>query len=103
MNLETIGGETTTYQVNAWFEATNPRTGNLTIQDPYGEDNVVCTSIQYDYMSSQNSATLTVELPKTDDTAAVGEEPPTQSPEGTTVTIPPPKTPEQLQQEAEQS
>jgi len=36
-----------------------------------------------------------VEPPKTDVTAPAGDEPPTQSPEGTTVTLPPPKTPEQ--------
>jgi len=103
LKLETIGGQATTYQVKATFEGTNPQTRSLEVTDPYGKEYAVCTTIQYGYKPSSNSASLTVEPPKTDVTAPAGNEPPTQSPEGTTVSIPPPKTPEQLQQEAEQS
>jgi len=85
------------------FDGTNAQTRNLAVTDPNGQDYVVCTTIQYAYKSSQNTATLTVEPPKTDVTAPAGNEPPTQTPDGTTVTLPPPKTPEQVQQEAEQN
>jgi hypothetical protein len=85
------------------FEGIGFKTRNLTITDPYGHDYLVCTTMQWDFRASQNSVTLTVEPPKTDVTAPAGNEPPTQSPEGTTVTIPPPKTPEQMQAEAEQN
>ncbi|MFX0203044.1 MAG: hypothetical protein ACFFCW_43630 [Candidatus Hodarchaeota archaeon] len=103
LELETIGGQATTYQVKATFDGTNPQTRSLTITDPYGEEYAVCTTIQYGYKPSSNSASLTVEPPKTDVTAPTGDEPPTQSPDGTTVALPPPKTPEQLKQEARTS
>jgi hypothetical protein len=103
LSLVAVGGKATKYQIYAVFEGAGFKTRNLTITDPYGPDYPVCTTMQWDFKASQNSVTLTVEAPKTDVAAPAGNEPPTQSPEGTTVTIPPAKTPEQMQAEAEQS
>jgi len=100
LDLKLSGNHPMLYRIAASFEGDDP--SNVTAYEyaPNSTRYAACTTIQYDYISSQNSATLTVELPKTDSTAQVGEEPPTQSPEGTTVAVPPPKTPEQIQQEA---
>jgi hypothetical protein len=103
LSLVAVGGKATKYQIYAVFEGAGFKTRNLTITDPYGPDYPVCTTMQWDFKASQNSVTLTVEAPKTDVAAPAGNEPPTQSPEGTTVAIPPAKTPEQVQAEAEQS
>jgi hypothetical protein len=90
------------------FEGAGFKTKNLTIPDPYGHIYPVCTTMQWDFKSSQNSVTLTVETPKTDTTVSEPASPEddvtvTQTLESTTVTIPPTKTPEQLQQEMESS
>ena len=108
LNLVAVGGQSTTYQVRAVFEGAGFKTSNLTIPDPYGRDYLVCTTMQWDFKSSQNSVTLIVEAPKTDTTVSEPASPEdnvtvTQTPETTTVTVPPPKTPEQIQAEAEQN
>jgi hypothetical protein len=105
LNLVAVGGQTTTYQINALFEGAGFKTRNLTITDPYGNDYLVCTTNQWDFKSSQNTVTLTVEAPKTDTTASTSDEnvTVTQNDESTTATIPPPKTQEEMQQEAVQS
>ena len=59
-------------------------------------------------MTNRNPATQAVEAPETDATVSTPASPEddvtvTQTPETTTVTVPPPKTPEQIQQEAEQN
>jgi len=66
----------------------------------------VCTTMQWDFKPSQNSVKLTVEAPKTDATVSQPASPTdtvavTQTSQSTTVAVPPPKTPEQMQQEAE--
>jgi hypothetical protein len=108
LNLVAVGGQTTTYQIRAVFEGAGFKTKNLTVTDPYGRVYVVCTTMQWDFKASQNSVTLTVEAPKTDATVSEPASPDdevtvTQDDDSTTVTIPPEKTPEQVQQEAEQS
>jgi hypothetical protein len=108
LNLVAVSNQTTTYQIRAVFEGAGFKTRNLTITDPYGQDYLVCTTLQWDFKSSSNSVTLTVEAPKTDATVSEPASPEddvtvTQTPETTTVNVPPPKTPEQIQQEAESS
>jgi len=103
--LVAVGGQTTTYQIRAVFEGAGFKTINLTVTDPYGRNYAVCTTLQWDFRSSQNSVTLTVEAPKTDTTVSTPASPEdevtvTQDDESTTVTIPPAKTPEQMQQYA---
>jgi len=102
LNLVAVGGEATTYQVKAVFEGAGFKTRNLTITDPYGQDYLVCTTLQWDYKASQNSVTLMVEAPKTDTTASTSDENATvtQNEEAATATTPP--ILEQIQQEAEQ-
>jgi hypothetical protein len=53
LSLVAVSGHTTTYQVQVTFEATNFRTRNLAIADLYGGDFVVCTTLQWDFLSSQ--------------------------------------------------
>jgi len=103
LNLVAVGGQTTTYQIRAMFEGAGFKTRNLTVKDPYGHDYPVCTTLQWDFKPSQNMVTLTVEAPKTDVTSSAsdGEATVTQDDESTTATVPPPKTPEQMQAEAE--
>lgn len=105
LNLVAVGGQSTTYFVRALFEGAGFKTRSLTVKDPYGRDYPVCTTMQWDFKPSQNSATLTVEAPKTDITVSEPASPEdnvtvTQTPESTTVAVPPPKTPEQMEQEA---
>jgi hypothetical protein len=102
LNLIAVGGQTTTYQIQALFEGAGFKTRNLTVTDPYGQDHLVCTTLQWDFKASQNSVTLTVEAPKTDTTSSTSDEgvTVTQDGESTTATIPPAKTPEQMQAEA---
>jgi len=66
LKLEAVGGQATTYQVKATFDGANPQTRNLTVADQLGQNYVVCTTMQYGYKPSSNSASLTVEPPKTD-------------------------------------
>ncbi len=103
LNLVAVGGEATTYQIRAVFEGAGFKTKNLTATGPYGHDYLVCTTLQWDFKSSQNSVTLTVEAPKTDVTSPDSDEEATvtQGDESTTATVPPPKTPEQMQQEGD--
>ena len=70
LNLIAVGNQSTTYQILAVFEGAGFKTRNLTITDPYGHDYLVCTTMQWDFKSSQNSVTLTVEAPKTDTTVS---------------------------------
>jgi len=104
LNLVAVGGEATTYQIRAVFEGAGFKTRNLTVTDPYGQDYLVCTTLQWDFKASQNSVTLMVEAPKTDTTSSTSDENATvtQNEESTTATIPPPKTQEEMQAEAEQ-
>jgi hypothetical protein len=100
--------QTSTYQIKAVFEGAGFKTSNLTVEDPYGRAYAVCTTLQWDFKSSSNSVTLTVEAPKTDATVSEPASPEddvtvTQTPESTIVAAPPPKTPEQMEQEAEES
>jgi hypothetical protein len=64
LNLVAVGGQTTTYQIKAVFEGAGFKTRKLTATDPYGHDYIVCTTLQWDFKSSQNSVTLTVEAPR---------------------------------------
>jgi len=105
LSLVAVGGKATKYQIKATFEGAGFKTKNLTVTDPYGQDYAVCTTMQWDFKSSQNMATLTVEAPKTDVTVTEPASPEdtvtvTQDDNSTTVTIPPSKTPEQMQQYA---
>jgi len=104
LRLKSQSAQTSTYQVKALFEGAGFKTRNLTITDPYGQDYPVCTTLQWDFKSSQNSVSLAVEAPKTDVTSSTSDENATvtQNDETTTATIPPPPTPEEMQQEAEQ-
>jgi len=75
LNLVAVGGEATTYQIKAVFEGAGFRTRNLTVTDPYGHDYLVCTTLQWDFKSSQNSVTLMVEAPKTHATVSESASP----------------------------
>jgi hypothetical protein len=77
-------GAANAYQVMAMFNGTNPRSANLTAEDPYGDQYAVCTTIQYDLRPSTNSSTLAVLLQSTDAITAA-------------------KTAEQMQQQAQDS
>jgi hypothetical protein len=81
------------------FEGDDPCNASAWAYTLDGQCYPACTTVQHGYKPCQNSASLTVEAPKTDATAPAGNEPPTQ-PECTTVTLPPPKTQEQVEQEA---
>jgi hypothetical protein len=102
LHLEPLNSNPTTYRIVASYECDNADavTATASATTPNGTQYTVCTTTQYDYKSTQSGVTLTVEPPKTDVAAPAGNEPPTQSPEGTTVTLPPPKTPEQIQRYA---
>jgi len=108
LNLVAVGTKSTMYQISAVFEGAGFKTKNLIVTDPYGHDYVVCTTMQWDFKSSQNCVTLMVEAPKTDATVSEPASPDdevtvTQDDDSTTVTIPPEKTPEQIRQEAEEN
>jgi hypothetical protein len=80
----------------------------VTATDPYGREYLVCTTNQWDFKFSQNLVTLMVEAPKTDVTVSEPASPEdevtvTQAPDSATVTVPPAKTPEQMEQEAKDS
>jgi len=90
------------------LEGANSTTRNLAITGPYGRDYAICTTLQWDFKSSQNTVTLTIEAPKTDATVSEPASPEvtvtvTETSETTAVTVPPPKTPEQMEQEAKDS
>jgi hypothetical protein len=55
LSLAVLGGQSTTYQIRAVFEGAGFKTKNLTIPDPYGHNYPVCTTMQWDFKSSQNS------------------------------------------------
>jgi hypothetical protein len=103
LHLEPLNSNPTNYRIMASFEGdnTNAATATAHATTPNGTQYRVCTTNQYNYKPTQSCVTLTVQPPKTDVTAPAGNDPPTQSPEGTTVTIPPAKPPEQTQQEAQ--
>jgi len=67
--------------ISASFEGDSSNTATAYAYTPYGDQYAICTTVQYGYKPSSNSATLTVEP---------------QATEVTQLT----KTPEQLQQEA---
>jgi hypothetical protein len=82
LNLPPGDTSANTYQVQATFKGTNPRSTSLNASDPYGDQYPVCTTNQYDLLPSTNSSTLFVLLQYTDSITAA-------------------KTMEQMQQEAE--
>jgi hypothetical protein len=87
----------------AGFEGDNPSNVTDIEYTPNGTRYAACTTIQYGYKPSSNTVTLTVEPPATQVIAASPDATVTQTPESTTVIVPPAKTPEQMQAEAEQS
>jgi len=83
MNLQPLDNSATIYHIRVFFEGDTlvTATAKTTLN---GTEHTVCTTVQYGYKLVGNSTILTVE------------------PQSTTVTQPT-KTPEQLQQEAEQN
>lgn len=100
-DLQPRNDQTTTYQVTATFEGDQPQSATANATAPDGTSYPVCTTIQYGYKPSSNRVTVTVEPPATVvDTTE--ESTVTEQPESTIVEVPPPKTPEEMQAEAEQ-
>jgi hypothetical protein len=83
LDLPPVNNQPTTYQIRAVFEGDNPCTATAYAKTPNGTSYAACTTIEYGYKPSSNSASVTVEAP-------------------TSVVTVPTKTPEQLQQEAKQ-
>lgn len=84
LHLPSMDNKPTVYNIKAVFEGDNPNTATAYAHTPNGTQYVVCTTIYYGLKPSANSTVLTVEPQATDTTTAT-------------------KTPEQMQQEAEQS
>ncbi|NWF87441.1 hypothetical protein HXY32_06510, partial [Candidatus Bathyarchaeota archaeon] len=84
MNLQPACNKPTVYRVTASFEGDQPSNATAYAYTPNGTRYAVCTTIQFGYKPATNSTMLTVE------------------PQATQITQPT-KTPEQMQQEAEQS
>jgi hypothetical protein len=101
LNLEPENNKLTTYNIQAVFEGDEPQDATAYALAPDGQRYPVCTTMQTVYWPSSNTATLTVEPPSTTATAD-SESTATEQQESTKVEIPPGKTPEEIQQEAEQ-
>jgi len=84
LSLPALNNQPTTYTIVASFDGDNMETATAYGTFPNGTQYTVCTTIQYGYRPASSSVSLTVE------------------PQATQVTTPT-KTPEQLQEEAEDS
>jgi hypothetical protein len=84
LNLEPADNKLTTYNTQAVFDGDEPCSATAYGYTPNGTEYAVCTTVQYGFKPASNSTWLTVE------------------PQSTQV-MTPTKTPEELQQEAEQS
>jgi hypothetical protein len=101
LDLQPRDEKPTTYQITASFEGDETQIARAYTTTPNGTSYPVCTTMQTVYWPSSNTAALTVESPSTTATAD-SESTATEQQESTKVEIPPGKTPEEIQQEAEQ-
>jgi hypothetical protein len=84
LNLPSVDNKPTVYNVQAVFEGDNPQNASAYAYTPNGTRYAICTTVQYGYKPASNATWLTV------------------TPQSTQV-MQATKTPEQMQQEAEQS
>jgi hypothetical protein len=107
LDLQPQNNMSTTYMITASFEDTGQQPLNCTAwaKTLDGQDYAVCTTVQYGFKPSTNFAIVTVEPQATlitadsDMSVSQANETTTQS----SAQVPPQKTPEEMQQEAEQS
>jgi hypothetical protein len=99
LNLSPLNDEPTLYNVKAVFEGDDPRNVTSYLYTPNGTEYAVCTTVHYGYEPAVNYASVTVEPTATRIVAASNV---TANEDGG-VDIAPPKTPEELQQEANAS
>jgi hypothetical protein len=105
LDLQPVNNQSTTYMITASFEDTSQEPLNCTAwaKTLDGQDYAVCTTVQYGYKPSTNYASVTVEPRATQITADEGTSV-SQANETTTQSsaqVPPQKTPEEMQKEAE--
>jgi hypothetical protein len=107
LDLQPVNNQSTTYMITASFEDTSQEPLNCTAwaKTLDGQDYPVCTTVQYGYKPSTNYAIVTVEPQATlitadeDMSVSQANETTTQS----SAQVPPQKTSEEMQKEAEQS
>lgn len=61
LDIQPENENATVYQISASFEGDNNKTATAHATAPGGQDIIVCQTIQYGYMPSSNSTSLTVE------------------------------------------
>lgn len=98
LNMPMMNNSATLYNLKAIFEGDEAQNVTSNLRTPNGTKYAVCTTIHYGYEPAVNSAAVTIEPQAPQIVAAANM---TETEDG--VEIDPPKTPEQMQKEAEQN
>lgn len=101
LNLQPPSHGTAIYEITATLEGDQPKSAVALATTPNGTQYIICTTIQHEYKSSLNRISFDVEAPVTE-VVTPEESTVTEEPDSTSVEVPPPKTPEEMQAEAEQ-